>query len=60
MEDRLRASRPAAPVTFHFRGTPNYQESDSDVYQIPIIPRHVWSLYSATEITTGNTDTGRR
>ena len=43
-------------VTFHFRGTPNYQEWDSNMYQIPIVPRHVWSRYSATEITTGNTD----
>jgi peptide/nickel transport system substrate-binding protein len=42
-------------VTFHFRGTPNYQEWDSNMYSIPIVPKHVWSKYSATEITTGNT-----
>jgi len=41
-------------VTFHFGGTPNYQEWDSNMYSIPIVPRHVWSGYSATEITTGN------
>ena len=44
-------------VTFHFRGTPNYQEWDFNMYSIPIVPRHVWSKYSATEITTGNTPT---
>ncbi len=43
-------------VTFHFRGIPNYQEWDSHMYSIPIVPRHVWSKYSAKEITTGNTD----
>ena len=42
-------------VTFHFRGTPNYQEWDFNMYSIPIVPRHVWSKYSAKEITTGNT-----
>ena len=26
-------------VTFHFRGTPNYQEWDSNMYSIPIVPR---------------------
>jgi peptide/nickel transport system substrate-binding protein len=41
-------------VTFHFRGVPNYQEWDSNMYSIPIVPRHVWSKYSAKEITTGN------
>jgi peptide/nickel transport system substrate-binding protein len=42
-------------VTFHFRGTPNYQEWDFNMYSIPIVPRHIWSRYSASEITTGNT-----
>jgi peptide/nickel transport system substrate-binding protein len=42
-------------VTFHFRGTPNYQEWDFNMYSIPMVPRHIWSKYSATEITTGNT-----
>jgi peptide/nickel transport system substrate-binding protein len=43
-------------VTFVFSGTPNYQEWDFLRYSIPIVPRHIWSGYSATEITTGNTD----
>ena len=43
-------------VSFNFTGTPNYQEWDFNMYSIPIVPRHIWSRYSATEITTGNTD----
>ena len=43
-------------VTFHFRGTPNYQDWDFNMYSIPIVPRHVWSKYTPTQITTGNTD----
>jgi peptide/nickel transport system substrate-binding protein len=43
-------------VTFQFSGTPNYQEWDFNRYSIPIVPKHIWSGYSATEITTGNTD----
>ena len=43
-------------VTFKFSGTPNYQEWDFNMYSIPIVPQHIWSGYSATEITTGNTD----
>jgi peptide/nickel transport system substrate-binding protein len=43
-------------VSFNFSGTPNYQEWDFNMYSIPIVPRHIWSQYSATEITTGNTD----
>ena len=47
-------------VTFRFSGTPNYQEWDFNMYSIPIVPRHVWSRYSAREITTGNTDDPKR
>ncbi len=43
-------------VTFHFRGNPDYQEWDWDLYQIPIVPQHIWSSYSAKEIVSGNTD----
>jgi len=43
-------------VTFKFSGTPNYQEWDFNMYSIPIVPQHIWSGYSANEITTGNTD----
>jgi peptide/nickel transport system substrate-binding protein len=44
-------------VTFTFGGRPNFQDWDSILYQIAIVPRHIWSKYSATEITTGNADT---
>jgi peptide/nickel transport system substrate-binding protein len=43
-------------VTFTFGGRPNFQDWDSTLYQIAIVPRHIWSKYSATEITTGNAD----
>jgi peptide/nickel transport system substrate-binding protein len=43
-------------VRFNFKGVPNYQDWDTNMYSIPIVPRHIWSGYSATEITTGNTD----
>jgi len=42
-------------VSFNFKGTPNYQDWDTNMYSIPIVPKHIWSGYSATEITTGNT-----
>ena len=37
--------------------SPNYLDWDTNMYSIPIVPMHVWKSYSATEITTGNTDT---
>jgi peptide/nickel transport system substrate-binding protein len=43
-------------VRFNFKGTPNYQEWDSRLYNTPIVPRHVWSGYSPKDITTGNAD----
>jgi peptide/nickel transport system substrate-binding protein len=43
-------------VSFNFKGVPNYQDWDTNMYSIPIVPRHIWSGYSATEITTGNAD----
>ncbi len=43
-------------VTFTFGGRPNYQDWDTLRYTIGIVPRHIWSKYSATEITTGNAD----
>ena len=43
-------------VRFVFRGTPNYQEWDSNMYSIPIVPRHIWSGYTAKDIVSGNTD----
>jgi peptide/nickel transport system substrate-binding protein len=43
-------------ITFTFKGTPNYQEWDTNLYSIPIVPKHVWSSYSNQEIVTGNAD----
>ena len=43
-------------VTFTFGNRPNFQDWDSILYQIAIVPKHIWSKYSATEITTGNAD----
>ena len=47
-------------VRFNFRGTPNYQDWDNNMYSIPIVPRHIWSGYSATEIVSGNTDAANK
>jgi peptide/nickel transport system substrate-binding protein len=47
-------------VRFHFRGVPNYQEWDLQMYQIPIVPAHIWRSYSPTQIVTGNTDDVRK
>jgi peptide/nickel transport system substrate-binding protein len=41
-------------VTFHFKGTPNYQEWDSNRYSVPIVARHIFRGYSAKEIVSGN------
>jgi peptide/nickel transport system substrate-binding protein len=41
-------------VTFHFKGTPNYQEWDSNRYTVPIVARHIFKGYSAKEIVSGN------
>jgi peptide/nickel transport system substrate-binding protein len=43
-------------VSFNFKGVPNYQDWDTNMYSIPIVPAHIWKSYSANEITTGNTD----
>ena len=43
-------------VTFTFGGRPNYQDWDTTLYTLPMVPRHIYSKYSATEITTGNAD----
>jgi peptide/nickel transport system substrate-binding protein len=47
-------------VSFNFKGTPNYQDWDNNMYSIPIVPRHIWSGYSATEIVSGNTDAANK
>ncbi len=43
-------------VSFVFSGKPNYLDWNTVIYTLPIVPKHIWSAYSATEITTGNTD----
>jgi peptide/nickel transport system substrate-binding protein len=43
-------------VSFTFTGKPNYLDWNTIIYTLPIVPKHIWSGYSATEITTGNTD----
>ena len=47
-------------VSFVFTGKPNYLDWNTNIYTMPIVPKHIWSSYSATEITTGNTDNVRR
>jgi peptide/nickel transport system substrate-binding protein len=48
-------------VSFNFKGVPNYQDWNTNMYSIAIVPKHIWSSYSATEITTGNTaDPGKQ
>ena len=55
-----RISTRGRTVTFHFRGTPNYQEWDSNRYSVPIVPRHIWKGYSAKELVSGNTANTRK
>ena len=55
-----RISTRGRTVTFHFRGTPNYQEWDSNRYSVPIVPRHIWKGYSAKELVSGNTASTRK
>jgi peptide/nickel transport system substrate-binding protein len=43
-------------VTFRFKNTPNYLDWDNLMYSLAIVPKHIWSKYSPTEITTGNAD----
>jgi ABC-type dipeptide transport system, periplasmic component len=41
-------------VTFTFRGTPNYQEWDNYLFNVPIVPQHVWKSYSTNTVVNGN------
>ena len=43
-------------VSFVFTGKPNYLDWNTNIYSWGIVPQHLWKNYSATEITTGNTD----
>jgi len=41
-------------VTFTFSTTPNYQEFNGYLYNIAIVPQHVWKRYTPDQITSGN------
>jgi peptide/nickel transport system substrate-binding protein len=41
-------------VTFTFSRTPNYQEFDFYLFNIPIVPEHIWKGYSDEEVVSGN------
>jgi peptide/nickel transport system substrate-binding protein len=41
-------------VVFRFGGTPNYQEWDFYLYNVPIVPEHVWHSYDSNTIVSGN------
>lgn len=41
-------------VRFTFRGTPNYQEWDNYLFNVPIVPEHVWRGYDSNTIVSGN------
>jgi peptide/nickel transport system substrate-binding protein len=41
-------------VTFTFEGTPNYQEFDFYLYNVPIVPQHIWKNYSEDDVVSGN------
>jgi len=43
-------------VMFHFKGKPNFQNWNFDLYSVAIVPKHVWQSYKATDIATGNAD----
>ncbi|MCE3286543.1 MAG: ABC-type dipeptide/oligopeptide/nickel transport system, periplasmic component [Gaiellaceae bacterium] len=43
-------------VVFTFAGKPGYQQFDFYRYNVAIVPRHVFSKYSTTELMTGNLD----
>jgi peptide/nickel transport system substrate-binding protein len=55
-----RISTRGRTVTFHFRGTPNYQEWDSNRYTVPIVPVRHWRGYSAKELVSGNASNTRK
>ena len=41
-------------LTFRFAGTPGYQQFDFYRFMVAVVPQHVFSKYSNTEIATGN------
>ena len=46
-------------VVFTFKGTPNYQECDNYLYNVPIVPEHIWHSYDSNTIVSGNLTTRR-
>ena len=53
----LRSVRVAGnTVVFTFAGKPGYQQFDFYRYNVAIVPQHVFSKYSTTDLTTGNLD----
>jgi peptide/nickel transport system substrate-binding protein len=49
-------STKGSSVLFHFKGKPNYPNWDYDLYNVAIVPQHIWKSFSAKEIATGNND----
>jgi peptide/nickel transport system substrate-binding protein len=43
-------------VRFTFGGTPNYQEWDNYLFNVPIVAQHVWKSYTNDQIVSGNTN----
>jgi peptide/nickel transport system substrate-binding protein len=41
-------------VTFTFGGSPNYQEFDNYLYNVPIVPQHIWKDYDEKTVVAGN------
>lgn len=46
-------------VVFTFSGTPGYQQFDFYRFNVAIVPQHIFSKYSNTDLTTGNLDKGK-
>jgi peptide/nickel transport system substrate-binding protein len=40
-------------VEFKFNENVLYQEFDNNLYNIPVVPEHIWSAFSEEQITTG-------
>jgi peptide/nickel transport system substrate-binding protein len=41
-------------VTFAFGARPNYQEFDNYLFNVPMVPQHVWKSYPNNAIVSGN------
>ncbi|MGE5690242.1 MAG: ABC transporter substrate-binding protein [Pseudomonadota bacterium] len=41
-------------VVFTFGAKPNYQEWDNYLFNVPIVPQHIWKAYSNQDIVSGN------